>query len=356
MYKRLFVLLLTAIYAVCLSGCISDENMRIEDNDYETTEAQSIIAEQTPKKTEKNEETAKPTTFDSEQNADEEMYTSINADIARAYILNNEFSIENIINSLELSREDIIEIYKGTEIYSSGGRDEEFYFEMYSDKYGIYLINLENSGIKYIEIDPDKVSFLGINQQSDFKDVIGLLGETDTIIYEYDLLGLKRYELVYEYNDSFLRVYSFDENGESGLYFCFTDEYQSRYGFFEIMLDQIDHFFTLTKDEIQIEFGEGESPYSYRLEYEKILFYFNEEGTELQEVSLYGNFQINGLRDYMSIEKTESIMGKGKKIEHITSEDGILTTLQYEYNDFVFKVNYLLGIDRYPWWDFVRKE
>lgn len=293
MYRKSCILLLAVIYAVCLSGCVSNKNKITEENDYEATETQNEIVEQTavqtPKKTEGNEETVNPTILDAEDNVDEELCTSINADIAEVYILNNDFSIDDIADSLGLSEEEINEIYQGTIAYGSGGRYDEFYIESYNNKYGLYLIELRNQGIKYIEIDPDKVSFLGIYQQSDFKDVTSILGETDIITYEHDLLGLKRYELVYEYNDRFFRIYSFDEKGENGLYFCFTDEYQSRYGFFEITLDGINRFFLLTKNEIQTEFGKGESPYSYRLQYDDILFDFNEEGTELQRISLCHN-------------------------------------------------------------------
>jgi len=281
-------------------------------------------------------------------------YQDLDESILSEKIYNNGLSLSKVIDYLNLSKEMLIRDNNDSiELLQSGGRGNEFYEEYKSTKQDMYFICYKTGGVKYIELDSDKFALKGINKLSNFKEVQNVLGENTIQIVEDALPGLRKYEIVYKYDDVYFRIYAFDAKGNSGLYFCITNELKSKYGYYEITVERINNFFRMTKEEIKNELGEGDESYFNQIRYDKygIVFEFSEEGTKLVKLYLSGYYQISGLRQNMTIEKTIKIIGEGDRIETITSEDGPLTTLEYNYENFVLDVCYLLMEDQVPWWD-----
>lgn len=281
-------------------------------------------------------------------------YKTLDDNIANTKIYENGIKLSDAMGyinySWEMLEEDNIELI-------AGGEGDGFYLGYVNNELGLYLISYRTGGVKYIELDSDKFSLQGINKNSNFKDVKKVFGYNLVNVVEDALPGLRRYELVYKFNDNFFKVYAFDEKGNSGLYFCITDEFESKYGYMEITPDDINDYFEMTKESIIEKLGKGDEPFSNRLRYENygILFKFNTEDTKPYQIYLSDIYQFNGLRQIMPEEKTTDIMGDGVRTEHQTSEDGPLIIHKYEYERFIFKVYYLVMESELPSWDITRK-
>jgi hypothetical protein len=284
-----------------------------------------------------------------------ERYMTLDDNIANNEIYENGLKLSDAMGYINCRRE-MLKQADNIELLDTGGKNDEFYEGYRNNEVGLYFVCYKTGGVKYIELDSDKFSLQGINKYSSFEDVKRVFGDNLVNVVEDALPGLRRYELVYKFNNNFFKVYAFDEKGNSNLYFCVTDEFESKYGYMEITPDDINDYFEMTKESIMDKLGRGDETFSNQLRYNNygVTFEFNTEDTKPYQIYFSSIYQFNDLRQNMTVEKTIDLMGEGIRIETNTEEDGPLTIQKYEYKRFNFNVCYLME-DGTSWWQIIRK-
>ena len=208
----------------------------------------------------------------------------------------------------------------------------------YSEDYSEYLS-------KYIELDRDKISFLGITASSDFEDVMNVLGETDVYEIQDGLPELVTYELRYQFDwysyNYTLRIYSNSKDGSDGVYMSLVAVNDPKYRVIRITTEKISRYFDMTKEELVCKLGEDNDNFYYK-QY-NAFFTFDEQGKKLIKLGLSGNYQINDIREGFSMDKVMEVMGKRKIYTDQTSEDGPIYYIEYKYDNFILLVEHFFA-------------
>lgn len=283
--------------------------------------------------------------------------TEISDEIAQSAILKNGKTFEDLQELMGVSMEIFYEKYseKVEEIRNL----YEYYNEYAFDEFGV-TIGIYNGSIKYIDLNRDEIDFCGISYESNFDQVKQILGDTKTLIIEDGLPELKTYELRYFYNDLKLRIFSYSEDGEEGIYISIVEEYVPELRQIRITPQQLNHYFTLSRKELVEELGEGETNVYYKnwLVYEQygVSFRFDEESDIVIAINTSYVYQIDDLRLGYVLDETMEVMGKRKVYSHDTSEDGPIYYLYYEYPNFTIQIVYFPSDNDGVFWDLINKK
>lgn len=277
--------------------------------------------------------------------ANERQAALIDAEIGRVPILDNGIKLIDIAELLNLSKDDLLEKYKGClELVRQDLNYEEYYnYDM--DVYIVCYSDRFNEGyfVKYIELQRDKISFNGVTQNMNFEQVMDVLGETEILTVEDGLPGLCSYEIRYQYNDINLRIYSWEKDGRDGILISIVDDFLPEYRSISITPEQINHYFKISKEKLEDEIGNGEVS-QFNEEWIKypqfgVNFRYSQDGLQLIAMTLDQKYQINDLKQGIALEEVTSVMGGGNIKEHHSEEDGLVKVIEYTYSNFLLKVS-----------------
>jgi len=276
--------------------------------------------------------------------------TLLSVESAQAPILKEGSTLEDISKYLNQSEEKLTKDYGDSVRLSRWDLEYSDYREYSKRGTGLILgccpiVDSDNYKVKYIELERDKISFNDINKDTNFEEVKKILGEAKVFQIEDGLPGLYTYELRYQYNDINLRIYSWDKDGNSGIFMSVVDDYIPEYRGINITTDQIDQYFEMTKEGLEAAINYGNTSMSYDGKYQYIdypnygvSFVFDKEGLILDSMRFSSNYEINGLRQGFNLEKAMEVMGK-RDIEEIGSEEsGNSHLIRYEYKKFTLIV------------------
>lgn len=267
--------------------------------------------------------------------------TKLDAEIAQNPIIYSGATIEDIAKFLNLSEGDLLKQYsekieqvRGLEYYNYDlGINIACYYQGFKKDYVV----------KRVELDVEGGQFFGIDTTMNFKDVMDILGEAEVHVLEDGLPGLMTYELRYQYKDINLRVSSWDINGNGGIYMSIVDEFIPEYRQIRITPDQINHYFDLTLEELRQEIGEDDKKaQSIVTRYSKygVGFRYDEQEMQLLAMLLDGRYQINDLKNNVSLEEAMNIMGEREVKVLETEEDGPVYYIEYEFENFTLSLEY----------------
>jgi hypothetical protein len=180
---------------------------------------------------------------------------------------------------------------------------------------------------------------------------------------EDGLPGLAAYELRYCYDDINLRVYSWDEEGDDGIYISVVDDFIKNYRNTRITPEQIDQYFAMTKQEIETAIGLGQE--TQTSEYEILNypqygaeFVFDKTDMKLSFLDLSSYYQISDLKVGVSIEDAMEALGKKEvkvfeEDEESESRGGCL--VRYDFENFILFVRVSFDYSDGTYWQIWRK-
>lgn len=278
--------------------------------------------------------------------------TVLDTQIAEAPLLDNGATLKDIAGFLNHGTTELLEQYEGQLEWI---RSDFPYDEYYHNELGINVVCYSpgdsyphQEGIaKYIELDSDKITLGGISASMNFEQVMSILGKTRIHELEDGLPGLMTYELRYTYEGINLRIYSWDMNGDSGIYASILDEFIPEYRPIRITPEQINRYFKLSLEELKIELGEGDmKPYGRYIFYPQfgVDFLYDERGEQLLGIDLDSRYQINNLKDGIRLEDVMSIMGETEVKEYYILDeedpfdDGLRYDIRYMFDNFGLKI------------------
>lgn len=278
----------------------------------------------------------------------------LDAKIAEAPLLDSGATLKDIAGFLNRSATELLEHEGQLEWVRSGFPYDEYY----EKKLGVTIVCYSpgsfyprQEGIaKYIEMDGDQIALGGIDASMNFAQVMSLLGEAKIHELEDGLPGLMTYELRYTYEDVNLRIYSWDINGDGGIYVSIVDEFVPEYRPIRITPEQIAHYFDLPFEELKMELGEDDSKIPSMSPHLKIYseygaeFWFDNQEKQLLDIYLTSNYQINNLKNGIRLEDVMSIMGKTEVKEYYLFDeedpydDGLYREIRYEFENFELEI------------------
>jgi hypothetical protein len=276
--------------------------------------------------------------------------TLLSAKIAQAPILKEGLTLENISKYLNQSEEELKKEYgDNIKLYRWDLENSDYREYLKSDS-GLILgccpnTDANNYKVNYIELERDKISFNNINKDTNFEEVKKILGEAEVCKIEDGLPGLLTYELRYQYNGIDLRIYSWDKSGNGGINISVVDDFLPKYRDINVTCDQINQYFGMKRERLEVAINKGETSMSYDGKYQYIdypnygvSFEFDKEGLILNSMHFSSNYEINGLKQGFSIEKAMAIMGAREVEEIMSEESGSSHFIRYEYKNFTLIV------------------
>lgn len=295
---------------------------------------------------------------------------TLDATTAEAPLLDNGATLEDIAGFLNRGANELLEQY---EEQLEWVRSNFPYDEYYVKELGVTIVCYSpgnsyppQEGIaKYIELDDDEIILGGIDASMNFAQVMNLLGEAKIHELEDGLPGLMTYELRYMYEGIKLRVYSWDMNGNGGIYASIVDEFVPEYRPIRITPEQITHYFDLSFEDLKMELGEDDSKMPSMSPHLKVYskygaeFWFNnEDEKQLLTIRLGSRYQINILKNGLRLEDIMSIMGETEVKEYylydeeVHSDDGLYIEILYEFDNFEIEItNHRYYDDWRAYWD-----
>lgn len=288
--------------------------------------------------------------------------------IGEAPILNSELTISEIGKLLNISEDELLALYGG-QLEQVRWDNENFDYREFCDKErGLNFVlcpDTVESGykVKYIELCGENISFHDIGEKSNFAQVRNTLGHTDVVKTEDGLPGLAAYELRYCYDDINLRVYSWDEEGDDGIYMSVVDDFIKNFRNTRITPEQIDQYFAMTKQEIEAAIGSGQETQAGEhesIEYPQygVEFVFDKTDMKLYSLHLSSYYQISDLKVGVSIEDAMEALGKKEvkvleENEESESRGGYL--VRYDYENLILFVRISLDYSDGTYWQIWRK-
>jgi hypothetical protein len=289
---------------------------------------------------------------------------------AEAPLLDNAATLKDIAGFLNRGTNELLEQY---EEQLEWVRSNFPYDEYYDKELGVTIVcyspgdsSPPQEGIaKYIELDDDEIILGGIDASMNFTQVMNLLGKAKIHKLEDGLPGLMTYELRYMYEGIKLRIYSWDMNGNGGIYASIVDEFVPEYRPIRITPEQITHYFDLSFEDLKMELGEDDSKMPSMSPHLKMYskygaeFRYNDEDEkQLLTIRLDSRYQINILKNGIRLKDTMSIMGETEVKEYYLydeeapSDDGLHYEILYEFDNFEIEItNHGYYDDWRAYWD-----
>lgn len=347
-FMKAYTINLIVIIAILLvlSGCYNnsqDNIMSTESPDYTAVITKLSSEEPSANPTESNNVST---------SADGNQVGILNKRIIEAPILENGLTLDEIAKLMDMNEEELIEEYGDSVKQTRWGLELHESREYLKDDFRLNLVYIKDDSsetyrIKYVELDRNKISFNSISKDSNFEDVKEILGETEINVNEDGLPGLLSYELRYQYNDIRLRIYSWDNEGNDGIYMSVVDDFLPEYRTIRITPEQINQYFKMTKEELTAIIGEGKVSMSYNNERQYIdysnygiSFGFDKNGLKLYSINFPSNYQINDLRQGVSLENAMEIMGERPVESYFSEDSGSSYLVKYEFENYTLIVRH----------------
>jgi hypothetical protein len=276
--------------------------------------------------------------------------TYVNIAESDPYVLSSNITLAQLGNYIDYGTQYALKDL-GDGYYMSIWDAPDFEDYQYESK-GIQLLRpldefgLEKNYISAIELDPDMFIFYGVNKNMNFSEIQECIASCDIIKVESELPEVVSYELRYDINGVKMVFFAWDERGAESFNVSIVKEFGPVEKYTRITTEQLDAYFSLSKDQIIEKLGDT-IKYNTQIEehdtgkvydeYKCGSVRFSFEGDILSEINLPANYEIDGARWGMDFDTIIQILGENE-VKIGEGEDGYYYTLDYIYNN--FKLNY----------------